>query len=39
MREYRGVAANVLKCNITVSEFETQLRSHVHFQTNTIEKI
>ena len=29
-----GVVANVLDFNIVVSEFELQLQSYVHFQTN-----
>ena len=31
-----GVVANVLDCNIVVSEFELQSHSHAHFMTNNI---
>ena len=34
----RGEVANVLGCNIVVSEFELQLRYYIHFQTNTLGK-
>ena len=37
-RNLRGVVANVLDCNIVVSEFELQSRYYVHFHTNTITK-
>ena len=33
--EYIGEVANVLNCNIVVSEIELQLRYCVHFWTNT----
>ena len=33
-----GVLANVLDCNIVVSEFELQLCNIIHFWTNTLEK-
>ena len=32
------VVANVLDCDIVVSEFELQSRYYVHFQTNTLSK-
>ena len=31
-----GVGANVLDCDIEVSEFELQLRYYIHFQRNTL---
>ena len=31
----RGVAVNVLDCNILISEFELQSRFYVHLRTNT----
>ena len=34
----RGLVANVLDCDIVVSEFEFQLRYYVHFWTNILEK-
>ena len=34
----RGVVANVLDCDILVSEFELQLHHNIHFRTNTLEK-
>ena len=34
----RGVVANVLDCDIIVSEFEIQSRYYVHFQINTLRK-
>ena len=30
----RGVVANVLYCDIVVSEFELQLCYYIHFRTN-----
>ena len=30
-----GEVANVLDCDIVVSEFELQLRYYIHFRTNT----
>ena len=33
-----GVVANMMDSNITVSEFELQLRYYVHFRTNNIGK-
>ena len=30
--------ARVLDCNLEISEFEIQLRSYVHFRTNTLVK-
>ena len=33
-----GVVANVLDCDIVVSEFELQWRYYVHFQTNILGK-
>ena len=33
-----GVIANVLNCDILVSEFEFQSRYYVRFQTNTLRK-
>ena len=35
---HRGVAVNVLNCDIIVIEFEHQLRYYVPFQTNTLGK-
>ena len=32
----RGVAVNVLDCDIVVSEFELKSRFSVHFQTNAL---
>ena len=32
-----GVVANVLNCDIVVSEFKLQLRNFIHFRTNTFE--
>ena len=32
------VVANMLDCDIVVSEFKLQLFYYVHFQTNTLEK-
>ena len=34
----RGVVANVLDCDVTVSEFELQLHYYVHFRTNILRK-
>ena len=31
-----GVVANMLDCNIIVSEFKLQLHYYVYFQTNTL---
>ena len=36
--EDRGVVANVLDCDIVVSEFALQSYYYIHFQTNTLEK-
>ena len=33
-----GIVANVLNCDIEVSEFELQLRYYIHFRTNSLEK-
>ena len=33
-----GVMVKALDCGIVVSEFEQQLRYHVHFRTNTLGK-
>ena len=33
-----GVVANMLDCNIVVSEFELQFRNYVYFWTNTFGK-
>ena len=34
----REVVANVLNCDIVVSEFELKSCNYVHFQTNSLEK-
>ena len=34
----RGIVANMLNCNIVLSEFELQLCYYIHFQTNTLRK-
>ena len=33
-----GVVANVIYCDIVVSEFELVSRYHAHFRTNTLRK-
>ena len=33
-----GIVANVLDCDIVVSEFEIQLRDYFYFRTNTLRK-
>ena len=35
---FRGVVANMLDCDIVVSEFELQSRYYVHLRTNTLGK-
>ena len=37
-RSLRGVVANVLSCNIVISEFEFQFRYYVHFPKITPKK-
>ena len=37
-RKFPVIVVNVLDCEILVSEFNLQLRYHVHFRANTIEK-
>ena len=34
-----GVVANVLDCDIIISEIELQSHYYVHFQTNILEKV
>ena len=33
-----GIVANVLNCNIIVSEFKLKSQNHIDFWTNTLEK-
>ena len=33
---WAGVVVDLLDCNIVINRFELQLRSYIHFQTNTL---
>ena len=35
---FSGIVANVLNCDIVVSEFKLQLHYYIHFWTNTLGK-